>query len=242
MSVIIVQLQCITNLHVGSSDVNYNIIDREVERDPITGYPIINASSVKGCLRYYFQGLDGIDDSLIDSLFGRRTANKTISPGQLKVLSAELLAMPGRASAGDQAYYLMTTQSMIERYQNIYRTFLRADCDRVRPGTASLEGVRIEGETPVSTVRVGERDLYMLSDESFRHLSLPIIARHPNEGGAGSGSWYEEYVPYESLFYFAALSDDESLMELFKERIDGALLQLGADITIGHGFCHATLL
>ena len=44
MSAIILKLKCITNLHVGNGEVNYTIIDNEVEKDPVTGYPIINAS------------------------------------------------------------------------------------------------------------------------------------------------------------------------------------------------------
>ena len=45
-----------TNMHVGNGDVNYNIIDNEVEKDPVTGYPTINASGVKGALREFFNG------------------------------------------------------------------------------------------------------------------------------------------------------------------------------------------
>ena len=46
MAAIIVNLECMTNMHVGNGDVNYNIIDNEVEKDPVTGYPTINASGV----------------------------------------------------------------------------------------------------------------------------------------------------------------------------------------------------
>ena len=34
MAAIIVNLECMTNMHVGNGDVNYNIIDNEVEKDP----------------------------------------------------------------------------------------------------------------------------------------------------------------------------------------------------------------
>ena len=44
-------LECLTNLHVGSGEVNYNIVDNEVERDVVTNYPTINSSGVKGALR-----------------------------------------------------------------------------------------------------------------------------------------------------------------------------------------------
>ena len=35
MAAIIVNLECMTNMHVGNGDVNYNIIDNEVEKDPV---------------------------------------------------------------------------------------------------------------------------------------------------------------------------------------------------------------
>lgn len=44
-------LSCLTNLHVGSGEANFNIVDREVETDPVTGLPIIHASGLKGALR-----------------------------------------------------------------------------------------------------------------------------------------------------------------------------------------------
>lgn len=63
MKAIFVKLQCITNLHVGNGDVNYNIIDNEVERDPVTNLPTINSSGVKGALRQYFTNKD-LDNTL----------------------------------------------------------------------------------------------------------------------------------------------------------------------------------
>ena len=55
MAAILVWLECITNMHVGNGDVNYNIIDNEVERDPVNHYPTIHSSGVKGALREYFE-------------------------------------------------------------------------------------------------------------------------------------------------------------------------------------------
>jgi len=54
MNVHVYKYTCLTNLHVGSGDINYNIVDNEVERDPVTGLPMIHASGVKGALREYF--------------------------------------------------------------------------------------------------------------------------------------------------------------------------------------------
>ena len=46
MKSIIYILEPITNLHVGNGDINYNIIDNEVEKDPLTNYPMINSSGI----------------------------------------------------------------------------------------------------------------------------------------------------------------------------------------------------
>lgn len=60
-------IECLTNLHVGNGDVNFNIIDNEVERDVVTGFPTINSSGVKGALRAFFEENDL---SNINEIFG----------------------------------------------------------------------------------------------------------------------------------------------------------------------------
>ena len=90
-----------TNMHVGNGDVNYNIIDNEVEKDPVTGYPTVNASGVKGALREFFNG-DSELRQYVSTLFGADKAGDT-TPGQLKVLCADMIARAARASSGKQA-------------------------------------------------------------------------------------------------------------------------------------------
>jgi len=48
-------IQCITNMHVGSGDANYGVVDKLVQRDPVTDYPTIHPSSLKGALREHFE-------------------------------------------------------------------------------------------------------------------------------------------------------------------------------------------
>lgn len=60
MEVCVLKLKCLTNMQMGGGDVNYNVVDIEVEKDPVTGYPTMNASGVKGALReYFFQEVPG---------------------------------------------------------------------------------------------------------------------------------------------------------------------------------------
>ena len=49
------QITCLTELHMGSGENNFHIIDKTVERDPVTQYPMMNASGVKGALLEHFR-------------------------------------------------------------------------------------------------------------------------------------------------------------------------------------------
>jgi CRISPR-associated protein Cmr4 len=40
-------IQCITNLHVGSGDATYGIVDKLVQRDAVYSYPTIHSSSLE---------------------------------------------------------------------------------------------------------------------------------------------------------------------------------------------------
>ena len=44
-------IETITNLHVGSGGEQIGIVDNQIQRDPVTGFPIIFASGLKGSLR-----------------------------------------------------------------------------------------------------------------------------------------------------------------------------------------------
>ena len=70
MKSIVYILEPITNLHVGNGDINYNIIDNEVEKDPLTNYPIINSSGVKGAFRQFIQNNSKIDKKVEIDIFG----------------------------------------------------------------------------------------------------------------------------------------------------------------------------
>ena len=135
-----IKLECITNLHVGNGEVNYNIIDNEVERDPVTGHPTINSSGVKGALREYF-----VKNSLayVDELFGAEgKGDKPSSPGQLKVLCADMIAMPVRASKGEEAFYMVTTAAMLEKFSYNMETLLGVS---VKMDEKEVSQIAVEG-------------------------------------------------------------------------------------------------
>ena len=162
MAAIIVNLECMTNMHVGNGDVNYNIIDNEVEKDPVTGYPTINASGVKGALREFFNG-DSELRQYVSTLFGADKAGDT-TPGQLKVLCADMIARAARASSGKQAYYLITTQTALDKYCNNCEIFLGKPVvyeKKSADESEAAEGFRLEEK-----VELNGKTLYILPEET----------------------------------------------------------------------------
>lgn len=234
MAAIIVYLECITNMHVGNGDVNYNIIDNEVERDAVTGYPTINSSGVKGALREYFVK-NGAAQGDIDKIFGKDKG------GELKFLNADIIALPVRASAGEAAYYLISTGEAINRQQEKELLFLKSESiyspTQIKPGRQA-EGIELH-----KSIRFMEKDIYLLTDDEFRKISLPVLARNKLDDGKSVNLWYEEVVPYRSLFSFAVLCEDASkaVLDLFIETVNNKVIQFGGNASIGYGLCKVTV-
>lgn len=234
MKSVIVNLECISNLHVGNGDVNYNIIDNEVERDPVTNYPTINASGVKGALRVFLK-----DDVNCVNWFGSANGSGDKKPGELKVLAANVLAMPLRASKGNVAYYLVSTKEMRDEYEELVKTFsIAADpiAQKDAQSDAEAEGVKLG-----ASFTVADKTIYDMKEEDFMKTNLPVIARNHLENGISQNLWYEEVVPHKTLMYFIVTSNNDALVDAFKTAVDGKIIQFGGNASIGYGLCKVTV-
>lgn len=248
-------LKCITNLHVGSGDSGFSIVDKQVERDEMTGYPMIYSSSLKGALREYLTRM--LDDiPIVENIFGGE--GKVEKAGKVKFFDANLLAIPMRASQGGKTFYMVTTKRMLEQFI----TFLRlsghdigdltlnglSDETQVicknETGNIGVEGieateseyVNLELETLLK--KIGLENLIILSDKDFKECSLPVRARN-NLNENTRNLWYEEHVPYNSIFYTMMMEtgEDQSdkALENLKTMIDDQMIQVGANATVGFG-------
>ena len=210
-------IECLTNLHVGNGDVNFNIIDNEVERDVVTGFPTINSSGVKGALRAFFEENDL---SNTNEIFGSENSKVTTS-GVLKFLSANLLALPIRSISGDdKPYSIHAPKTACEDFKQMIANF-------------QLENVSI------ADIKGGDEKITLDEDNScFEKYGLPVIAR--NSVGEQTNLWYEEVVPHKSIFYFAVVastSESDSLLDVFTESVRGKIIQFGANASVGYGLC-----
>lgn len=132
-------LECITHLHAGSGDEAYDYIDKRVQKDPITGWPCINSSSLKGALREHFvqnywkeipHGKGVVSDPNTLKVFGSSVDEdeKKTTQGQYSFISCQLLSIPIRSDL--RPYYLATCPA-------IAREILRQ---------TSLSGVELAGQ------------------------------------------------------------------------------------------------
>lgn len=206
-------LECLTNLHVGSGETNFNIVDNEVERDVLTKNPIINSSSVKGALREYFERVIGDkNDPSIIRIFGGE--GKNTSPGQLRFLSAELLALATRGT-GDKVFELITPELSLNELNRKAEIFL---------------GQKIGIESILPDYRTAETlDAY----------PLPVLTRNVlDDTGISKNLWYEEVVPHKSLFFLPVFTETEGILKEFEKHFQkGTLVQFGANASIGYGLC-----
>lgn len=241
------KIKCITNLHVGSGDINYNIVDKEVEKDPITNLPMIHASGIKGALLKYFQN-QKMDEKMRADIFGAPGKGDVSKPGSYRFLDAHLLARPMRTDSGAMSCINVTTAEIMQNFLETLNDF----------------GGKTEGKTvPVinfkdseflATVDVGVEGLVTgtLTEEqkketawmkpligkdfafvrNLREFDLPIIARNYLENGISQNLWYEEFVPHGSVFYMMILTPEKDCALDFSQPI-----QIGGNASVGYGFC-----
>jgi CRISPR-associated protein Cmr4 len=236
MNAIILKLECLTNLHVGNGESNYNIIDNEVEKDPVTGYPTINSSGVKGALRAFCSKQEDCKGKC-NEWFGAE--GQESKEGTLKILAANMLAKPARATKGNSAYYLVATQEMRDTYDRLKNSLQfkgkQATGESVKEvATEAAEGIDLK-----KSYEFDGKTIYEISDAEFRKISLPVIARNHLEDGISTNLWYEEVVPHESIFYVPVLSD--ASLDEFKKAVNGKVIQFGGNASVGCGLCKVTV-
>lgn len=131
-----------TNLHAGSGDTNFGIVDKQVQRDSISNLPIINSSSLKGAIRDHFSDLLAqTNDIAVDSEFVKPFVFKTIfgdeqknldeedsktysklpKQGLVKFIDAKLLFLPLRSNK--KPYYHVTSVETLKNAKEFLENF-----------------------------------------------------------------------------------------------------------------------
>ena len=244
------KIECLTNLHVGSGDINFSIVDNEVEKDPVTGYPTINATGVKGAIRDYYESKGKSDTDLI---FGSAGDSDTMKPGLFKFFNAEFLYRPMRTS-GSVPYVQVTSCKAVNDYISKSKAFgFDLGVEKINEvtfgdfafATNDKRVNNVEGDKTNNSLTTDKdvETVLGLSEyafaKSFDNYDLPVIARNSlDDNGISKNLWYEEFVPHGSAFYLIVLTPNDYGKERMLEVIeDGAIIQFGANSSVGNGFC-----
>lgn len=237
------RLRALTNLHAGAGDSFYGAVDKMVQRDAATQRPVIHSHSLKGALREYFEEELGLDREFVNRVFGTpvKGKSKDARPGAYRFFSADLLAIPvpEQDPGAAAAYHLAADEATLESYRK------------------RLEQMGNTTWANVTTLRTalqnGELNIEMLP-QRFKEAveELPVVARNSLDNGKSENLWYEELVPRESIFGFVIQSGptrgredaDQTVADekMFLDSLKGKTVQIGANATVGYGYCSITLL
>jgi len=247
-------IECITNMHVGSGDANYGVVDKLVQRDPVTDYPTIHASSLKGALREHFEKKWGKNDQKLDAIFGKEgKEGKDSETGEYKFLSADLIAVPVRCNF--ENYILAINKALADDInakaklltgKSVFNT-INDNNTLYKNGHPNYEvfAEDIQLAKGNFTAPLNVADFENLSEkyasvktEDFRSITtaLPVIARNNLENGVSKNLWYEQIVPHKTLFITYIGVTDSHLTE-FDSTLKTELVQIGANASIGYGLC-----
>ena len=223
-----------TNLHVGNeSIVNFSVIDKAIQRDVTTGLPCINSSSLKGAIKEYLasKGCENIKD-----LFGSTKKDKNNSQkGSALFFDATLLAIPEQKKDGDSPYQLVYSEKIIKDF------LAKAEVlgvEKAVVDTSNWEGKDKDCFRFLKLVnQVVDTSKWEQKDKGFEELcsddNLPIIARNCLENGESTNLWYEQVLPAQSVL--ATIIQTNKADDL--KDLNGAIVQIGANATIGYGYC-----
>jgi len=272
-------IRCITNLHAGSGDAEYGVIDQLVQRDVTTKHPCIFGSSMKGAIREYFD--TGVTyppafdkDQFMNYVFGSEPKNPVLETGAYRFFSADLLTLPAR-STGKRPFYRAYSDSIIDAFLDRAELLgvdlqdnLKNSMMLIRSSSPSIRILENEQDIMIEDIIVQPVDnlknievaieqvsaimgkpLAHCDNDAFSELieNLPVIARNYLEDGISQNLWYEQIVPRETRFYTFIVvphvngaPEKADYHKIFTENLHNKVIQIGADATVGHGFCHFT--
>lgn len=258
MKTTIYTIEAFSNLHVGSGNVNYGVVDNLIQRDAITGLPIIHSSSLKGALREYYSRK--LTKEVVENIFGSDPKGDKRESGSYRFFDAFLLALPVRSDKAP--FFLATCPQVITEFLEKVAAFGINLPDSISKGLKALLNVStlpvvftrkyenaliedlneqtvfipFEDMKPLEAL-FGTYPLVLLNDADFNLLCkdshLPVIARNYLNNGKSENLFYEQVLPrFTRLYYITCQMNGNDCLPMAEE-----LVQIGGNASVGYGYC-----
>ena len=256
MATKVYSIRALSNMHVGSGDNNYGVIDKLVQRDVVTNLPTIHSSSLKGALCEFFKNKYGKESDKVKNIFGGEK-----SKGSYDFFEADLVSIPVRSNKA-QYFNAFSPHFLKQVFEKINALGFKYDLgnlpepEKGKPICLNdkFEGAIVEEQEwkcvklpqgqIVDSIKLkflGDNIVFMHADD-FKSVceKLPVIARNCLENGQSTNLWYEEVLPRESRFLTVVRTN--GLLETEFDSILNEIVQIGANATIGYGYCKFSTL
>ncbi len=213
-----------TNLHVGNENASsYGLIDLAIQRDAVTGLPNINSSSLKGAIKEYADGKVEVANRMKD-IFGSDKKGGNTQKGDYTFFDAQILALP-IPSDGKLPYQMITSEEVLQMCVE----------------KAGVFGITLSKDDLKKIIG----NVNVVSHDNFKEYcdddNLPIIARNVLEKGLSKNLWYEQVLPAKTIF-FTIIDDDKDSEKSLSAVLNNNVVQVGANGSIGYGYCLFTHL
>lgn len=228
---LVFKIQALTNLHAGSGDSFYGAVDKLVQRDPVTRWPTIHSHSLKGAIREFFEKELGLGKDFVTHVFGSAISGdeKEARPGNFRFFCADLLAIPvpDEDVNSSVAFHLCSAN---EAWANFAKKI-----QLLGGSNWTMEMLKTKYQGSAN---------YTIDPQKFKDAAdeLPVVARNQLDNGESQNLWYEELVPHESIFGFIVQADNETKATEFTTNLNGKVVQIGANASVGYGYCLITQL
>jgi CRISPR-associated protein Cmr4 len=261
------KIECLSNLHNGSGDESFGVIDNLIQRDAADGLPVINGSSLKGALREYFEFYN---PTIVKHIFGAEPGSQVSeASGNYIFHPAHLLALPVRTNR--TPYVIATSNHSISHFERIasknnldlpdWLSEIKSHSASVgqpkafgvtTSGEFYLEDYELRGQPqttnlPNLEVFLNEKKLAIFSDIDFQticdDLHLPVRARNQLDHGKSKNLWYEQFVPRMAVFIaFVTAAGDDSNWDTFQKELLARPVQIGGNKSVGDGQCAFSII
>jgi CRISPR-associated protein Cmr4 len=151
-------------------------------------------------------------------LFGSVKADPSNSQkGSALFFDATLLAIPEQKTGGDSPYKQVYNDGLVDAFLV----------------KASALGANVQKAALLSNILNQEACDYKKFESLCSDDNLPIIARNCLENGESVNLWYEQVLPSQSVLATIIQTINEDDLDM----LNGKIVQIGANATIGYGYC-----